>query len=107
MPDGYGKPLHFTGEKPEPGLGQHAAYEQLHHATGKTIERVRFGDDLSSDPEVHNGEYIVLEFVDGTALQILSGSNGQNLMREHPGLKASEINCSFVAVFKSDGKTSR
>ena len=69
---------------------------------------MRFGDDPSKDPEVHQGEYIVLEFTDGTALEIETGSNSQSIAWDleegrTKTFKTSDFPCSFVPVFHEDG----
>jgi hypothetical protein len=93
----------------------HSVYEQLHQATGKTIAKVRFGDDPSSDRRVHQGEYIIFEFTDGTELEIKTGSNGQQLMDAHfdcrktgrPVLNASDLHFSYVVLFRERATAGR
>jgi hypothetical protein len=41
------------------------AFEQLQRAAGKTIARVRYAEDHSTEPSVHRSEYLVFEFSDG------------------------------------------
>ena len=106
MPDSQGRPLHFDGGKPAAsGEGMHAAYRHLHRATGKTIARVRFGDDVSIDDHTHQSEYVVFELTDGSALEIMLGSNGYRFMNEYPGFKASDLQCHVVALYQEDGVT--
>jgi hypothetical protein len=106
MPDSRGRPLRFDGSEPSgDGAGIHAAYRHIHQAKGKTIASVRFGEDPSSGRHDHHGEYVVFEFSDGSALELITGSNAFRLVNDRPGFEASDLECNFVALFYADGKT--
>lgn len=94
---------HFDGEPPpECGAGIEARYKLAWTATGKTIDKISYGEDQATVAAVAQGEYIVFHFSDGTALSLQTVSDAGNLEESVRGFKASSLTCSFWPIFHND-----
>jgi hypothetical protein len=96
---------HFDGDEPAAVSGGiDARYAIIHRATGKTIDRIQYGEDHPTLSGVHHGEYLVLRFTDGTALSLQIASDAWNLQQQVPGFKARDLTCSMFPHFHETGK---
>lgn len=53
--------------------------KRMQEVVGKTISAVEYGVESSLPEHKHEGEAIVLHFTDGTAIEIVVGSNAKSL----------------------------
>ena len=81
-------------------LGIDAVRDTLQNAVGKNVVEISLEGNPSKSARMHNDEKLTIVFSDGSQLVLLIGSNGQNLMNDVRGLKASDLSLSFVAHFR-------
>jgi hypothetical protein len=70
--------------RPEFKLGE------LRKAEGKTIQSVEFGE-VEDYPGARNSEGMVFHYTDGSSMAIRIGSNAENVVSAHEGLKPQEF----------------
>lgn len=62
---------------------------------GKTVASVSVGF-APENTRNHVSELLLIQFTDGTALSIETGSNAQNVADSFPGMKPSEFHVDFM-----------
>lgn len=86
---------------PQPGFKM----AELKQIEGKTVSSVEFGQE-EPNPEVHQGEAIILHFTDGTAMTIRIGSNVANLIDYRRKLKPSDFSTDIMVFWAPSIATS-
>lgn len=86
--------------KLRPTIGaQQPTFQALQACKGRTIGEIEYGfvPDHEDAEDAHTTEKIILNFTDGTSLELITGSNAYNLASKHGGFKAKDVHVDLVA----------
>ena len=87
--------------------GQEAARRTFERMVGKVIQGVYLRSNPARTKDVSHTEWLTVRFTDGSQIDIVIGSNGDDseLKERFRGFRASDLSLSFVPLFTETGES--